>query len=558
MRSDGPPPELVTADAYLPTRDLIASAASGTGHVVVDEDSDGELRTELMVVQFHGHYWVPLSLALVSAYRGQAPMSLLMNQTGVVGVAVGDQDIPVDELGRMLLNYRGPKHTFRTYSASDVIAHRVPAADLAGKIVLVGLEATGLGDRVVTPVGADFPGVEVHANTIDNILRGDFIRRTKATESEQWIVSLLLALALGFAVAHLPPAMAALAFLVTAGGYIGYARYRLADGGAVLGIVFPLTVQLAVYVAVASFRYFTEIREKRHLRHAFEHYMNPEVIASVVDNPEGLKLGGDRRHMSVMFADIQGFTSRAEKAESPEALITELNVYFTRMLDLILEADGVVDKLMGDAIMAFWGAPAAVQNPARHAIDTALAMFAELARLRKEDLRFADFDIGVGIATGDPVVGNLGGESRFDYSVIGDCVNFASRLEGLTRKFDVHLLASKNTLQEAGADGYIVREIGLVKVKGKDEKLPVVEVVGHTSDGVDPAFYRRFAGVRELIAREEHRRAVEELLVLKELRMKERGSEDRLIEMYLDSLNLYLASGNGEKLTEMVFEFDTK
>ncbi len=556
--SDGPAPELYTADGYLPPIDLLNEAATGTAHVSVDEDVDGELRNELMVLQFHGRYCIPLSLALVSAYRDRAPMALAMNAFGIVGVAVGDEEIPVDELGRMLVNFRGPAGTIPHYSASDVIAHQKPLSDLAGKIVLVGINATGLGDRVVTPMGADYPGVDFRANAVDNILRGDFIRRSKASEAEQKLAAFVLGIAISLAVAHLTAPFAFGAFAAMGAGYLMYVHYRLAAYGVVLDVVLPLLTLFSAYLFVASYRYLTEGLEKRRLRHAFEHYLDPDVIASIVDDPEGLKLGGQRRHLSILFADIIGFTTRAEKAESPETLIAELNTYFSRMLALILQSRGVVDKLIGDAIMAFWGAPLEIDNPARHAIDTALKMLSDLAVLRKEDSRFKEFDIGVGIATGDPVVGNLGGETHFDYSVIGDCVNFASRLEGLTRKFGVHMLVSKNTLDEAGASNYISREIGLVRVKGKHEKLPIVEIVGFANDGIDSTFYRRFASVRELIARGEDRRAVEDLLQLKDLRSKELGREDHVIEMYLENLNHHLASGNGEPLREMVFEFDTK
>ena len=240
-----------------------------------------------------------------------------------------------------------------------------------------------------------------------------------------------------------------------------------------------------------SWRYFAEGAEKRHLRHVFEHYLNPDVIASVVDNPTGLKLGGERRHLSILFSDIVNFTSRAERTD-PEPLVALLNTYMTVMTNLILQSGGVVDKLMGDGIMAFWGAPLAIENPAREAIKCALRMMEELEALAKRDERFADLKIGIGICTGDAIVGNFGGEQRFDYSVIGDTVNLASRLEGLTRPFKVGILANRPTLEEAGG-GFITREIGLVKVKGKDVLVPVIEIVALEGDGVDPAYYQRFA-----------------------------------------------------------------
>ena len=257
-----------------------------------------------------------------------------------------------------------------------------------------------------------------------------------------------------------------------------------------IDVVLPLASALVTYTVLATYRYMTEGSEKRYLRSAFEHYLNPNVVASVVDDPQGLRLSGERRHLAILFSDIVNFTSRAERSE-PERVVALLNTYMSVMIDIIFQSQGVVDKLMGDGIMAFWGAPNAIENPAREAIDCALNMMEGLEALRKADERFADVDIGIGIATGEAVVGNFGGEQRFDYSVIGDTVNLASRLEGLTRPFKVGILANRPTLEEAGG-GFITREIGLVKVKGKEQLVPIVDVAGRAGNGIDPTFYQRF------------------------------------------------------------------
>jgi len=242
------------------------------------------------------------------------------------------------------------------------------------------------------------------------------------------------------------------------------------------------------------------------------------------------------------------FTSRAEKTE-PEALVALLYTYMTAMTDLILKSRGVVDKLMGDGIMAFWGAPNEIENPSRAAIDCALQMLTKLYELQKNDPRFADLDIGIGISTGDVIVGNFGGENRFDYSVIGDTVNFASRLEGLTRHFKVHLLVSLQTFSEAGP-GYIARELGLVKVKGKELLVPIVDVAGRENDSVDPAFYRRFDSALRMIRTGAAPTAVDELRKLGEER-----PTDTPVRIYLDKL---ASSDPNHPPAEMVFEFESK
>jgi adenylate cyclase len=205
-----------------------------------------------------------------------------------------------------------------------------------------------------------------------------------------------------------------------------------------------------------------------------------------------------------------------------------------------------VDKLMGDGIMAFWGAPVHVQNPARDAVDCALRMLEELNALRQRDDRFKDVNIGIGICTGEAVVGNFGGEGRFDYSVIGDTVNLASRLEGLTRQFKVHLLVNRQTFEDAGA-GYIAREIGMVRVKGKQQLVPVVEIAGHEGDSVDPAYYRRFAEALERLHRGDS--PASDLRAL----LAERPG-DQVTAMCLERLE----SADDSAMREMVFEFDTK
>jgi adenylate cyclase len=216
------------------------------------------------------------------------------------------------------------------------------------------------------------------------------------------------------------------------------------------------------------------------------------------------------------------------------------------MTNLILQSGGVVDKLMGDGIMAFWGAPIAIGNPAREAIKCALRMLEELEALARSDERFADMKIGIGICTGEAVVGNFGGEQRFDYSVIGDTVNLAARLEGLTRPFKVGILANRPTLEEAGG-GFITREIGLVKVKGKDVLVPVVEIVALEGNGVDPAYYERFASAIAMLRQGDSPEA--------ELRglLRDRPN-DQVIAMCLERLH----PSDGRAPNEMIFEFDTK
>ncbi|MGH8011200.1 MAG: CHASE2 domain-containing protein [Candidatus Binataceae bacterium] len=533
---------LLKARAYLPPVSVLNQAAAGVAYVDIDADSDGLMRSYPTVVDFKGRYCVPLFLAVVDAAANHAPLSLQLGPAGVRRIAIGNVPIPVDELGHMMIHFRGRAGTIPHYSVADIINHRVAPGKLRGRIVFVGVTGHALGDRFVTPVGGDFPGVEIQATAADTVLRGDIIHRSAALEVIGEWIGIALGVTITMAGAFISAIASFVLAIMLAAGFFLVASYWLYHYQILIGVVFPLIILVATYLAVVSYRYVTEGLEKRHLRLAFEHYLNPDVIASVVDNPAGLRLGGERRHLSILFSDIVNFTARAERSE-PEPLVALLNTYMTAMINVIFETRGVVDKLMGDGIMAFWGAPVSVQNPARQAVECALRMLEELERLRQHDERFKDLDIGIGIATGEAVVGNFGGDRHFDYSVIGDTVNLASRIEGLTRQFKVPILVNRTTLAEAG-DSYVAREIGLVKVKGKDQLVPVAEIVGRSADGIDPAYYRRFSQALERI------RAGDSAAALREL-LRERPS-DQVVAMCLERLD----SVNQSR--EIVFEFDTK
>ena len=543
----GKPHDLIQAQAYQPPYVLLDDAAHSLGYFDVDADADGEIRSEMAVIRFDGRYCVPLFIAVADAYAGGAPMVLGLDPNGVSGVSIAGERIPVDDQGLMLVNFRRGANPFPHYSISDIINRRIAPEKLAGKIVLVGATAHGLGDRGVTPVDGDMPRVEIHANAIDNMIQGDFIRRPIEAQEIALGATILIGILMSLGVAWLSALSSAALGVILLVGYYAYAQTRLLQDGLVIGVVFPLLTAILVYMFLAGYRYITEGREKHHLRVAFEHYLHPDVISTVLDQRDGLKLGGERRHMSILFADIVNYTRLSERTD-PVALVALLNDYMTKMTDHIMESGGVVDKIRGDGIMAFWGAPLEVANHARAAIDSGLAMLKELEAMRTHDPRFAEIDIGVGIATGDAIVGNFGGRRRFDYSVIGDTVNLASRLEGLTRQFKVHLLVSRVTYTEAGA-GYIGRELGLVKVKGKELLVPIVDVAGRDNDSVDPSFYRHFADALAMI------RAGNIFSARAELeRLGEARPNDTPVRLYLDRL----AADPEHPPAEMVFEFDTK
>jgi adenylate cyclase len=544
-------PKLYGSKWYRPPTQILNQAARSTGYVPIDSDEDGVMRAQIMVARFHDAYRVPLSLAVLKALAGDdASLKLSFRELGeqkiVIQTPAAETQFPVNEHGQMLINFRGPEGTFPHYSITDIINHRVPEADLAGKIVLIGETARGGGDRFNTPEGGDFPGVEIHANAIDDILQNDVIVRS-SNNAVETMSGLVLGILMVLAASYFPASLTAFTAVSMAAGYLLLARQMLWHDHHLVGVVYPLLMLISSYLVMAGFRYYEENKDKRYLRHAFEHYLHPSIIAQLVDHPEQLKLGGDLRIVSILFADLVNYTGLSERSD-PVALVTMLNDYMTQMTDRILDSGGVVDKIRGDGIMAFWGAPVDMPNHAQIAIDTALEMLSELKKLNASDPRFKNVDIGIGIATGEAIAGNFGGKNRFDYSVIGDTVNLASRLEELTRKFKCHLLVNRETVIKAVGGNYIKRDIGLVRVKGKQNAIEVVEVAGQANDGVDPEVYNRFAHLSELLQAGKDDAARAELVEL-----QQQHPDDGVIHMYADRF-----AELKELPREMLFEFDTK
>ncbi len=486
---------LVEAYGTVPNIESISKAGQNAGYFNAFPDSDGVLRWSPLAIKLGDDLYPSLAVSVLTQYLDWPMLAITLGETGVEGIKLGDLEIPVDSSGRMLINYLGPGKTFPHYSISDILYGRIDPALLKGKIVLVGATATGIYDLRVTPYSAVFPGVEVHANVIDNILQGDFIRRP----SWAGLLDLAAILIFGVAVALILPRTRALqSFLLSIAilvFYIGaniflFSRYNLW-----LDIIYPALAVLAVYLGVTVYKYVTEEREKKKIRNAFQFYLTSSVINEMLKDPAKLKLGGDKKDLSVLFSDIRGFTTISERL-SPEALVQLLNEYLTAMTNMVFKYDGLLDKYMGDAIMAVYGAPLNQPDHALRACRTALDMMREL---RKFQMKWnaegkPALNIGIGINSGDMVVGNMGSEMRFDYTVMGDSVNLGSRLEGINKEYGTNIVISEYTYDRI-KDGFICRELDSVRVKGKLQPVKIYELLkeGKPSDA-DPeyAFIRTF------------------------------------------------------------------
>jgi adenylate cyclase len=448
-------------------------------NVHLDPDHDGVYRRVRLFNIFDGRV-IP-SMAL-GAYLAAYPDTTLSIKRGIF--SVGNLDIPIDNQGQAILNFRGPSGTHKTYSAAAVIQselrlqnnetppikEKTPFKDC---YVFFGFSAPGLYDLRPSPVSGVYPGVEIHSTTLDNLLSGDFIRdvSTPLVFGLLIFLTLLAGVATAYVSGIINSFLVYLLFILLPVGFC-LAAYTQ---GLWLPLVFQeLGITLTLFSAGAIY-YSVEGRQKLFIKNAFKQYLSPAVIEELIQHPERLKLGGERRELSVFFSDLEGFTSISEKLE-PEELTALLNEYLSAMTDIIQEEGGTVDKYEGDAIIAFWNAPLDQQDHAVRCVRAALRCQTKLAEMRPAIYQRIgkNLNMRIGINNGPAIVGNLGSKTRFDYTMLGDTVNLASRLEGINKQFGTYTIVSQSALdQMEGA--FPAREVSRVTVVGRKEPVRIYE-----------------------------------------------------------------------------------
>ncbi len=378
---------------------------------------------------------------------------------------------------RLLVNYVGKPHSYKTYSLSDVYFGRVSPDEFNKKIVLIGATAPDLHDEYFVPTsqGKAMSGVEVHANAIQMMVTGNFLEN----ENKLWVfVSIIIAGIFTFIWVYPSRLRVSIPLVIMALIIYFIFSIKIFDKGIIMNLVYvPMTI-LATFISTVAFLYILERREKKHVLGALEKYISKDVADEILKNPDKLKLGGVRKKITILFSDIRGFTSLSEKM-SAEELVKLLNEYLTEMTNVVLQNRGVIDKFIGDAVMAFWGAPLEQHKQAELACRTALEMQKELEKLNRKWKKagIPALKIGVGLNTGEAVIGNLGSHERFDYTAIGDNINLGSRLEGLTKQYSVDIIVSESTKKDV-KDKFVTRELDLVAVKGRKEPVRIFELVG--------------------------------------------------------------------------------
>jgi len=482
----------------------ISKAAAGNGYFNMLPDADGTVRWFPLSIIYGPDFFAPLSLAALSQYQGRAPMAITLSQHGVEEIRLGRRQIPVDRFGRLLINFLGPAGLVPTYSARAVLDGSLPPDALKDKIVLVGATAVGIYDLRVTPFSGVFPGVEIQATVMDNLLHGNFLH-TPATGPVPIILILLgLGVLLGLVLPRLSAVWAFTFTLILVEVYVTVNYLLFSRLGLQLELFYPMMEIVVIYLGITVHRFLAEERERERVKKAFESYVAPAVVQEMLKHPELLRLGGERREITILFTDIRGFTTISENLE-PEPLVNLLHDFLNPMSNIIINQGGTIDKYMGDAIMALFGAPLKQPDHARLACRAALEMTATLQALNKEweSQGRPPLHVGIGINTGPVAVGNMGSDRLFDYTAVGDNVNLASRLEGLNKHYHTSILINQTTAAAVGnGGGFILREVDRVQVKGKHHVAAIYEVLGEGEPGPELArflelYHQGLASYRE-------------------------------------------------------------
>ena len=493
VRGPDPRPYLVTFAGLLRNVPAIEQAAAGRGLFSINPESDGIIRRVPVIMTAQGSLVPSLSLELLRVVTGSSAILVRVDQAGVQAVAVPGLEVPTDRNGQFWVhfNHHDPE---RYVSAKDVLQGNVPPDRLAGKLVLIGTSAIGLLDLKTTPLDAAIPGVEVHAQILESVLsKSSLVNPNYAIGAE-----LALAVLFGLAIIVAAPMLPASIVIVLGGcliaGLIGLSLYLFVEHNLLIDFTYPLISSWLIYVVLTFVNYFREQKQRRQIRSAFGYYLSPHMVEQLASSPEKLVLGGEERRMTILFSDVRGFTTISEHyKDDPQGLTRLMNRFLTPLTNAIIERKGTIDKYIGDAIMAFWNAPVDDHEQEANACEAALEMLSRADTLNGELKREAETNggvymplrIGIGLNTGPCVVGNMGSDFRFNYSVLGDTVNLASRLEGRTKDYRIPVVIGSRTAQGA-KQKFAVMEIDLIMVKGKKQPEAVFTVLGRSEIDADP------------------------------------------------------------------------
>jgi len=491
----GPDPSrfLVTFAGLLRNIAPIEEAAAGRGVFSILPERDGIVRRVPIIMQAQGSMVPSLTMEMLRVVTKSGAILVRTDQAGVQSVAVPGLQVPTDQNGRFWIHFNGHDPA-RYVSAKDVLQGRVPRDRVEGKLVLIGTSATGLLDVKATPVSAAIPGVEVHAQVLESALTKSLLTYPNYAVGAELLAAALVGLAI-IIVAPMVRASIAIALgAIVIAALIGASWYLFSQYNLLLDFTYPLMASLFVYLTLIFVNYFKEQKQRQQIRAAFGFYLSPALVEQLARSPEKLVLGGEERRMTVLFSDVRGFTTISESYKhDPQGLTRLMNRFLTPLTNAIIERNGTIDKYIGDAIMAFWNAPLDDPQQEINACEAALEMLARADKLNRQFKHEADqnggtyrpLHVGIGLNTGPCVVGNMGSDFRFNYSVLGDTVNVASRLEGRTKDYRIPIVIGAGTEQNA-REKFATLEIDRIQVKGKTQPETVFTLLGRAELAQNP------------------------------------------------------------------------
>ena len=475
------------AGGYGANLEMFQTNALDGGHFNHFPDVDGIVRRVPLFFEYDGRFYKSLSLAIAQHVLGVDSINPVssINSAGnymeLEEVKLGEHTIPVDGNGMVLVPYRGKSKGYPYVSATDVLHGQGTTALPPNAIVLVGTSAPGLSDMRPVPVQESFPGVEIHANLIAGILDKQIKAKPAYMQGAEFIVVLALGLPIAFLLPILAPLWEIAVTVVLLPSVVAFNIYIWKTENLVLPLATTLVMLAAMFLLNMSYGFFIEGRRKKQLTNLFGQYVPRELVIEMARDPQSYTQAAENRQMSVLFSDVRGFTTISEKLD-PKDLSSVMNEFLTPLTHIIHHNHGTIDKYMGDAIMAFWGAPVPDTEHAKHALEAGLAMINKMHDLSKDfqERGLPELKIGVGINTGVMSVGNMGSEFRMAYTVLGDAVNLGSRLEGITKQYGVDIIVGEET--RAAVPDFLFRKLDQVRVKGKYEPVSIFEPVGLKSN----------------------------------------------------------------------------
>jgi len=560
-----PTPFLVTFPGLLRNVLPIEEAAGGRGLFSIKPERDGIIRRVPIVMEAQNELAPSLAIEMLRIISHSGAIQIRSDDAGVQSVAVRGLALPTDSHGQVWVHFN--RHDPDRYvSAKELLQGRVGPDRLRGKLVLVGTSAIGLLDLKTTPVEAAMPGVEVHAQILESVLTNSQLSPVPYAIAVEIILAVLLGLTIIIAAPLLSAAVIVFLGAGLIAGLIALSWYLFAARNLLLDFTYPLMSSWLIYLVLTFVNYFREQRQRQQIRSAFGYYLSPHMVEQLARSPEKLVLGGEERRMTILFSDVRGFTTISEHyKDDPQGLTRLMNRFLTPLTNAIIERKGTIDKYIGDAIMAFWNAPVDDADQECNACDAALEMMARAETLNLELKREAEANgaiymplrIGIGLNTGPCVVGNMGSDFRFNYSVLGDTVNVASRLEARTKDYRVPLVIGSRTAEKAKGR-FVVMEIDLIRVKGKKQPEAVFTVLGRAELAEDP----RCRMLRELNARMlaafRRQQWGEATELIERCRKAAAGFEvDGLYDMYVGRVATYRAAPPPSDW-DGIYEADTK